>query len=312
MTHFIAVDIGGTQLRAACYVDDQRTPAYIDKIATQGPSTTPLERLIGLIAGIWPGDNCVEAIGVAAAGPTDPFAGILLDAPNIPGWDDFPLRQFLEDRFGVPVSLGNDANLAALGEWQYGSGKGYHHMIYITVSTGIGAGIIVDDRLLLGARGLAAELGHTSIVPDGPMCGCGRRGHLESMAAGPAIARWAEEQLNQGIPSILPAGQPLTAKDVGMAAFKGDQLAIEAIARSGHFLGKALANFVHIFNPTRVIIGGGVSRCGPLLLDPMRESLAEHVISHHYIDDLTIATAALGDEAGLMGALALAHGHAHK
>jgi glucokinase len=306
MNHFIAVDIGGTQIRAACYPEDKQTPQTIKRISTQGPDSTPLERLVHLLEAIWPDGN-VAGLGVAAPGPLDPYQGIVIDAPNIAGWINMPLQKHLEERFKAPVALGNDANLAALGEWKYGAGRGYHHLVYITVSTGIGGGVITDDRLLLGERGLAAELGHVTILPDGPLCSCGQRGHVEALASGPALARWAQQEIVNGAQSILPPGKELSAKDIGAAAFQGDPVAISALARSGYYLGLALANYCQIFNPSVIIIGGGVSQAGRFLFDPLRSTLCEHVMSPDYVKNLTVTTAALGDEVGLMGALALAH-----
>jgi glucokinase len=305
MNYFIAVDIGGTQIRAACYPEDKQSPKTIKRISTQGSDSTPLERLIHLLESIWPEGN-VAGVGVAAPGPLDPFQGIVIEAPNIPGWVNMPLQHHLEEQFNTPVALGNDANLAALGEWKYGAGRGFHHLIYITVSTGIGGGVIIDDRLLLGERGLAAELGHVTILPDGPICSCGQPGHVEAMASGPALARWAQQEIQNGSPSILPVGKDVTAKDIGEAAKQGDQVAIAALARSGYYLGLALANYCQIFNPSAIIIGGGVSQTGHFLFGPLKTALSEHVMSSDYMKNLTISTAALGDDVGLMGALALA------
>ncbi|MEJ2597296.1 MAG: ROK family protein [Anaerolineales bacterium] len=306
MSYHIAADVGGTQLRAACYSTDSLIPIQVERIATQADGATPWERLKTLIASVWPQDQGVDAIGVAAPGPLDSNQGVVMAAPNIPGWVDLPLRQELQDRFHIPVVVGNDANLAAVGEWKYGAGKGHHHLIYLTVSTGIGGGVIIDDRLLLGDRGLAAELGHVTVLHDGPLCGCGQRGHLEAIASGTAIARWVEEELKNGSISSLVDERPVTAKAVSKAAHAGDNLAIAALDRAGRFIGQALADYLHIFNPTAVIIGGGVSLSGDLLLDPLCDSLKKHVLTNHYLDHLTIANAALGDDAGLMGALALA------
>jgi glucokinase len=306
MTQYIAVDIGGTQIRAASYHSDSLTPIRISKTSTRDPYQAPLERLQDLVASIWPLDEPVAAIGVAAPGPLDPYQGVVIAAPNIPGWINVPLRQVLEDRFQVPVGTGNDANLAALGEWMYGAGKGHHNLIYLTVSTGIGGGIIVDDRLLLGERGLAGEVGHVTVMLDGPLCGCGKRGHLEAVASGTAIARWVQAELDQGVVSSLPAGQALNTKLIAQAAQSGDELARAALARAGGFIGQALANFLHIFNPSVVIIGGGVAMSGELLLKPVRQAMHEHVIAQAYVEDLVVTRAAFGDEAGLMGSLALA------
>jgi glucokinase len=307
MSYFIAVDIGGTQIRAALYPAESLKPIKIDRTSTRHPTETPLDRLTGLVAAIWPENDSVSAIGVAAPGPLDPFAGVIREAPNIPGWVDVPLRQHVHQKFKVPVALGNDANLAALGEWKYGAGQGHHHLIYITVSTGIGGGVIIDNQLLLGIHGLAAELGHVTVLPDGPMCGCGQRGHLEALSSGTGIAHWVEEQLQLGVRSSLPCGQPITAKTVGIAAQAGDTLAIAAVERAGYYLGLALANYIHIFNPTIIIIGGGVSQLGSLLMDPIRASIEKNILSRYYLENLTLTQAALGDEAGLIGALALAH-----
>ena len=310
MNTYIAVDIGGTHIRAGLYPLDTFTPIKLERTSTHYNSTTPLDRLITLIASIWPETGKVVGIGAASPGLIDPHHGIIQEAPNIQGWVNFPLRQNLQERFHVPVYLGNDANLAALGEWKYGAGQGHHNLLYLTISTGIGGGVIIDDRLLVGAQGLAAELGHVTVLPDGPLCSCGRRGHLEALASGPGITRWVEQELRSGAASRLTPGSELTAKAIGIAASSGDALAIAALARSGNFIGRALADYLHIFNPSIVIIGGGVSSTGDLLLEPMRLAMLENVISQAYTENLILTTTTLGDEAGLMGALALAHSQA--
>jgi glucokinase len=306
MDMYIAVDIGGTQLRAAVCPKGETRPVKQKRISTKGKDETSLERLIGLIADVWPVSDRVCAIVAAAPGWVDPQLGIIYIAPNIPGWQRLPLAQILQDRFGVPVYLGNDANLAALGEWRFGAGRGHHNMIYLTISTGIGGGVIINDQMLLGAHGLAGELGHLTILPDGPMCGCGQRGHLEAIASGTAIARYVGEQLAQGVPSSLAQLTAPTGRDISEAAENGDPLAKAALARSGSYIGLAIANFLHTFNPTAIILGGGVSRSGSFLLEPLRASVAEHVVSPEYMQGLVITTAELGDDAGLYGALALA------
>lgn len=305
MGKYIAVDIGGTRLRVAVYTKDAVIPLRQERIATQG-SGTPMERLIDLIRQLWPADQDVLAIGAAAPGPINPKTGVLYRTPNIPGWDNLPLQKTLEEAFDVPVAVGNDANMAALGEARFGAGKGHANLIYITISTGIGGGVILDNNLVLGARGLAAEIGHVTVVPNGPLCGCGKRGHLESVASGTAIARWMREQIASGLPSSLNGKAAITAKDVAEAANQGDALAIQALFQAGTFMGVALADYLHIFNPSIVILGGGVSRSGPHYMNPMREALQTHVISPKYLQDLEITPAALGDDAGLLGTLELA------
>lgn len=306
MSIHIAVDIGGTRMRAACYRPGSHTPVRLERISTRAAGEKPLERLKMLVASVWPSDEPVLSIGVAAPGPLDPFTGEVLEAPNIPGWVNLPLRRELEERFETPVVLGNDANLAALGEWRFGAGQGHLNLVYLTISTGIGGGVICDGHLLIGQRGLAAELGHITVDTDGPMCGCGQRGHLEAVAAGPAISAWVQSQIEQGAQSVLTGRAPLTAEQVAAAAREGDSLSQAAFRRAGNFIGHAVADYLHIFNPSIVIFGGGVSQSGDLLLDPVRKAIPERVLSTHYLDNLQIVTAQLGDQAGLMGALALA------
>ena len=308
MDMYIAVDIGGTQIRVAVYPKGENRPLKQKRIPTQGAGETPLERLIGLIAELWPVNDRVCSIGAAAPGPINHQLGVIYSAPNIPGWERLPLAQILQERFGVPARLGNDANLAALGEWRFGAGQGHHDLLYLTISTGIGGGVIMDDRLLLGYHGLAAELGHVTVLPDGPVCGCGHRGHLEAVGSGTAIARYVAEQLAQGVPSSLSQTMRPSARDIAMAAEQGDPLAKAAFARAGTYVGHAIGDYLHIFNPSIIVLGGGVSRAGALLIEPLRAAMAERVISPEYLHGLVIALAALGDDAGLMGALALAIG----
>jgi glucokinase len=305
MGAYIAIDIGGTRIRVAVYPEEGTEPIRQEKIATQGEGT-PVERIIGLVSKLWPKNERVLGIAAAAPGPLDPHTGIVFEAPNIPGWTNLPLQQILEAKFDAPVSIGNDANMAAMGEWRYGAGAGHHNVIYMTISTGIGGGVIMDDRLLLGQSGLATELGHVTVDPNGPACGCGHRGHLEAMASGTAIARYTSEQLAAGRKSILPCDPPPTAKTISEAAKAGDALAIEAYQRAGNYLGRAIGDYLHIFNPSIVILGGGVINSGALILDPVRNALKVDELSPQYLKDLIITTAMLGDDAGLLGTLAMA------
>ena len=305
MGAYIAVDIGGTGIRVAVYPEEGITPIRQERIATRGHEKV-IDRIIGLIQKLWPDDRQVLAMGACLPGPIDPRAGILFNAPNIKGWDNLPIRQILQDQFHVPVVVGNDANMAAVGEWRYGAGVGHHNLVFLTISTGIGGGVILDDRLVLGERGLAAELGHITVIPDGPLCGCGHRGHIEAIASGTAIARYVAQELANGRCSTLKMDPPPTARDISHAAAEGDELSIEALTRAGKYLGQMIADYLHIFNPTMIIMGGGVSRSGPLLINPMREAINNGVISPSYLQDLVIAPAALGDDAGLLGTLAIA------
>jgi glucokinase len=305
MDTYISADVGGTQLRVAVYPLDGDKPIQQRRIPTRGKGT-PIERLLVLISSVWPDEGRVRAIAAAFPGPIDPFSGILISAPNIPGWENLPIRQILAEHFKVPVVVGNDANLAALAEWRFGAGKGHHNLIYMTISTGIGGGIIVDDRLLLGQRGLAGEMGHVTVSPDGPVCGCGHCGHLESFSSGTGLARYFNEQVALGRETTIPMDPTPTSKEISKAAEMGDLLARETMARAGFYLGIGLANYLHIFNPSLVILGGGVSCSGPAFYDPLRASLKQHLLRPEFADSLVLTTAALGDDVVLLGALALA------
>ena len=309
MSLFVVVDIGGTQIRAARFDGDHPEPLEVRRIPTRSSRGTAFERMCDLISSVWPEHGRVEAVVVAVPGPLNPETGIVFSAPNIPGWENFPLRDRLAERFQVPIHVGNDANLAALGEWKFGAARGHHHVLYLTISTGIGGGVICDDRLLEGARGLAGELGHITVLPDGPTCGCGQRGHLEALASGPGIARYVLAELGHGAKSVLRPSPDLSAREISEAAGQGDALALAALERAGAYIGLALAGFLHMFNPSIVVFGGGVSFSGDLILAPVKRALTQHIMTPSYRDELTITTAALGDDAGLLGALALALFH---
>ena len=274
------------------------------------PGHTPQIRLIQVIESVWPEDKTVESIGIAVAGPLNPNEGLIQKSPNLPEFDEFRIVEYLEDHFNTTVLLGNDANLAALGEWKYGAGRGHQDLIYLTISTGIGSGVISGGKLLLGARGMAAELGHVTIIPDGPICSCGKSGHLEAFASGTAIAKWVQAEIEKGAKSIVAHDQQITAKGIAIAAKKGDALSVAAFKRAGDVLGIAIVNFLHIFNPTIIIFGGGVSKSIDLFLPYIKKAIDQHVFAQGYSEDLVLTTAALGDDAGLLGALALAR-HAY-
>jgi glucokinase len=306
MSAFIAVDIGGTHIRVAAYEPDNTTPLTHTRTRSYGKKTGTFDRLVTAIESAWPKDRTVRAIGMASPGPLDPHTGTVLTTPNIPEWKNFPLTNKLTDHFNVPSYLDNDANLAALGEWKFGAGRGHHHLLYLTISTGIGGGVIINDRLLHGYHGLAAELGHVVVLAGGPRCPCGYEGHLEALAAGPAIVGYVREQLEAGVKSELRGVEELSAQVVAEAAQRNDALAKSAYERAGEYLGIGVASFLHTFDPSIVILGGGVSQSGPLLFEPFKASLRKHTISPRYLENLTITAAALGDNAGLLGALALA------
>ncbi len=306
---YIGIDIGGTQLRAALYPQQGIEPIKKKIIATHVGDEKPEERLIDLISEIWPENGSVERIGIAVPGPVDPKSGMVFKASNVRGWIDIPLGPMVEKRHNVPTILGNDANLAALGEWKYGAGIGHHDLIYLTISTGIGGGFIIDDRMLVGPQGIAGEVGHITMLPDGPVCGCGRRGHLEALASGTGIANYVERKLMEGEKSILTlTPEKPNSRVIAEAAKAGDKLAMEAYENAGKYIGLAITNLLHLFNPTVIVLGGGVSNTRDLILNPIKRTIEESVMSPAYNEKLQICYAKLGDQAGLVGALALARG----
>lgn len=318
---YLTADIGGTQIRAALcdavghiyHRAQELTLAQEGRDAVIGRIQATLA---AALADIPPSQ--VGGIGIVAPGPLDPVAGVIVFAPNLPGWNNVPLRRIMQEHFGIPTLLGNDANLAALGEHRFGAGRGVHHLIYLTVSTGIGGGIIIDDRMLVGARGFAAEVGHHTILADGLRCNCGNVGCLEALAAGPAIARNARAAIAEGRPTrildLTPGRDPqnITAHIVTDAAKAGDALARELLAHAGFYIGVGIVNLLHILNPGRVVIGGGVSFAGDLLFVPIRQTVDERA-PLAFRKGVDIVPAALGDDAGLLGVASLAFeaGEAH-
>ena len=252
----------------------------------------------------------LSGVGVAIAGLVDSGAGILITSPNMPGWQKVPLAALIGHSLGLDAYILNDASAAVLGEQQYGAGREVANLVYITVSTGIGGGIITDGKLYVGAGGFAGELGHMTIEADGPPCACGSRGCLETLASGTAMAREAQERIERGEQSSLiqkvggDTGR-ITARDIAVAARRGDLLARQVIARAADYLGIGLANIVNIFNPELIIIGGGVAKMGKLLLAPAVRTMRAMAFPEPTAQ-VRVVRAQLGDRAGVLGAVAFA------
>lgn len=310
-TVHIGIDLGGTRIRAGRFASGLDLEARSETLTRdeEGPEAV-INRMVEQAKRVWPApdaDVTVRAIGVSAPGPIDPIAGVITTPPNLAGWHNVPLGSVLEDRLGARVYLGNDANLAALAEYEMGAGRGRRHMIYLTISTGIGSGVIVDGQLLLGSRGLASECGHLMMVVDG-----GRVASLEREAAGPAIARQTVAALQSGEQSAISemVGGDLsqvTAREVGQAAKAGDALGRRLIHRAGWMIGLGIVGMLHAFNPEIIVIGGGVAKgTGELLFTPMWEAIREHALDASFWRDLEIVPAVLGEDVCLIGAGALA------
>jgi glucokinase len=306
----VAIDLGGTQIRAAL----ARTDGTI--LARSKTLTAPEEGRDAVIERIVQAAQAVMAhstqrprgVGVGSPGPLDPWTGVVLGAPNL-GWYNVPLKDLLEKRLGLPVIVGNDCNAAALGERRFGAGKECDDLVYMTVSTGIGGGIISAGKLLLGTHGFGGEIGHVTVEANGLKCKCGNIGCLEAYAAGPAIAREAQERLQKGesslIPSLVNADlEQVTAAVVGRAAQAGDALAQSVIERAAFYIGVGLVGLVHMVEPQLILIGGGVANTGDILFDTIRRTVQERAMSC-MAEGLRIEPASLGDDVGLMGAIAL-------
>lgn len=306
----LAVDLGGTQFRVA--LADERgeiRKRYAAPVERPEDPAATMRAIADAATAIVSGEDraSVCGVGVAVAGLVVPERGVLLTSPNLPAWYGTPLKEIWERDLGLPVLVGNDANLAALGERRFGAGKRSDDMVYVTVSTGIGGGVITGGRMLLGSSGFAAEIGHMTIDTNGPECNCGNTGCLEMLASGTAIARFAAERLSAGEASSMTAlagGKQgaITARLVADAAGAGDRLARDVMRTAGWYLGVGLVNLIHIFNPELIVIGGGVSNAGDLLLGPARQVVAERAMKDMKV---RITLAELGDDPGLLGAVAL-------
>lgn len=250
----------------------------------------------------------ISAVGVGVPGPIVQKEGMVSGPPIMPGWDRYPIRDHLQELWQVPVSLNNDAELGAVGEWAYGAGRGEHNLAYIKVGTGIGAGLLLEGQIYRGSTGCAGEIGHITIDENGPLCTCGNRGCLEAIAGGAAIARKAMEAVRMGqrtqLAEMVHNGK-LTVADVMNAARHGDHLAQRITAEAGMHLGTAIANIVNLFNPSMVVIGGSVGQIGDLLLEPIRLTVQRRsllVASRN----VRITAALLGKHSVAIGAVVVA------
>jgi glucokinase len=244
-------------------------------------------------------------IGLALPGPVDRERGYLIAALTLPGLNFRDVRAYFGERYRVPVALDNDANAAALGEAFYGAGIGAQVMVYFTVSTGVGAGIVVEGRLFRGAGGYAGEFGHQTVLPGGPACACGRHGCLEALVSGPAIERRARRMAEGHTESRMSGAADLSAVRVAALAAQGDTVAQQVWEETGYYLGIGVAHALAAVNPDVVVLGGGVIGAGELLLEPTRRAAEQHVPAYLY-EDVRIEPADLGENVGVLGAMALA------
>ena len=347
------VDLGGTHIRAAV-LQGSKLHSRVSLLTGENPTPDRvLPRVYGAIqqaldeAGV--ARDHITGIGVATPGPLNNRTGVIYSPPNLPGWESVPLRDLVQQQFNTPVLIENDAHTAGLGEYMFGAGRGSKYMVYLTVSTGIGGGVIIDGKILEGANGTAGELGHMTIDWNGERCTCGNIGCLEYLASGTAIARYANEAIAAGqgadllafastmlehiatvpdqdaLPAYDPNTQPLDQYDelsevveplrvnaytVARAAEAGIPLARDIITHVAEALGVGLVNIIHIYNPDIIILGGGVMQMGRMLMDPALRIVQERAMKAPH-DSARIALAQLNRNAGLIGAGALIYSNVH-
>jgi glucokinase len=310
----IGFDVGGTNIEAGI-CDESGTLVVRRSIKTEAQRGFEhvFERMVALVDSVL-GDGGlpradVLALGIGAPGPLSHAEGVIYHAPNLPGWHDIPLRQRLSDATGLVVTLENDANAAAFGEFIAGAGKDVRDMAMLTLGTGIGGGIVLDGRLWRGRYDSAAEVGHTVIVPGGRPCPCGQRGCLERYGSANAVAERLIEAVEAGEPSALKArieaGESIDARDVLRALDAGDALAARVWDETCYYLALAAVNLQHLLNPELVVLAGGLSKAGERLLTPVRARF-EELRWKIAPDAPQIVLATLGTDAGIIGAAALA------
>lgn len=300
MSRYLAIDFGGTRSRAALFDGDLRLISRAETLSrVEDGAEIVLERLIALGKSLMDEDSEPASIGIAAPGPLDTAAGAIIKAETLPGWSHTPIAATLSRAFGgAPAFVENDANLGALAEYHLGAGDGADPMIYLTISTGIGGGAIVNGELFTGSAGLAIEPGHMRLTtPDGGI----RR--WEELASGTALGQLARHQLRaSAAPSVLRRLNSIDGKAVGEAAWAGDEFALECVRQTGTRLGLGLVNLLHLFNPAAIVLGGSVMKLDDLILNPARKVIDEQALYEGFVSEDLLRAAKLGDDVCLVGA----------
>jgi glucokinase len=311
--YVVGVDVGGTNSRAAVFTLDGkrlgegREPTF----AERGPSVVVEQVSRAIEAALT--DAGVRAEDVAGAGIGMPGRitpeGVVLWSPNFPDIEGVPLLSLIQERTGVPIRMENDVNIAALGEFTFGAGRDVQSLVMLTLGTGIGGGIVLNGQVWSGANAGGAEIGHMVVNPGGRQCGCGNHGCLEAMAQRDAIVERAVLKFQSGRPSALAEAVEYQADRITPAliaefAGKGDQVCLETMAETGHWVGIGVANMINILNPEMVIIGGGISQAGPILWEPLMRGVRSYAI-HESLQVCRVVPAELGDDAGIMGGVAM-------
>jgi glucokinase len=304
----IGFDLGGTQVRAALVRNGEVVARSAASTEISGPTAVmdQFRHLATEVRGTVD-MSAVGAVGVAAPGPLDTVSGIVDHIPTLPGWDEFPLKQALANAFQRLVVVENDGIAAAYGEWKHGAGKGLNNLVYATVSTGIGGGVVVDGRIMRGRRGMGGHIGHFRMAPDGPVCSCGAMGCFEALAAGTALgkrARALAARHPEGYLGRKATQGAVLSKDVFEGARLNDPQCVELVREEADYLGVGFTGLIHIFSPEIVIMGGGVSKAFDLLTEGIHAVIERDAMAP--FKDIRVVPAHLGDNSGLVGVASLA------
>lgn len=306
----IGVDLGGTNLRTAILSPDGNV---LDRHKEATHAADGWEKVVTrLIENIKQQSESavgrgfdVAAVGVGAPGVIQADKGVVVKSPNFPDWNNLPLKDLLEKKLGIPVFLENDANAAALGEQWRGAGRGITSMILLTLGTGVGGGIILDNKIWHGADGMAGEIGHMTLIPDGRPCTCGNTGCLEMYSSARGIVQSYREALAKTSGRFPDQMQQISSEQVYEAAGKGNEIALRVMTDMGRMLGIGIASLINIFNPERIVVGGGVKAAWPLFIGATREEIIKRAFEVP-AKRTEIVPSELGDDAGMVGAAAVA------
>jgi glucokinase len=311
----IGIDVGGTKIAAGLVNGDgnilDRHTSFAHSEKEPKFVVDAIEQAFRVITERSQVDvSDIEAVGLGFPGNTNGPAGLVLVCSNLPAWDHVPLRDIVAERIGLPVILENDANLCAVGEHRFGAGRGTRNMCYVTFSTGYGIGIIINGELYVGNTGTAGELGHVVVEIGGPPCTCGKHGCVMAYAGGIGLSRMAYEKIEAGADTLLREmvprdGRRLSGELVAEAARQGDEAAREILRTVGYYCGVGLSMIVEIINPELIVVGGGLTRIGPMLMDPARAAMREHTQPELW-DSVRVVSWQLGDDLGIIGAAAKA------
>jgi glucokinase len=303
----LGFDLGGTQVRAALVQGGQVLKRAVLRTDVAGGPEAVMRQFQALAGEVIAGAAQPQAVGIAAPGPLDTVAGVVEHIPTLPGWEQFPLQDRLSDLFRLPAMVENDGIAAAYGEWQHGAGRGVANMIYATVSTGLGGGVIVDGHLLHGRKGMAAHIGHFRMDPAGPVCACGGAGCFEAFAAGTALGKRAQD-LADGQPGSwlgqAARAERVTSRHVVEGARAGDADCLALLDEEARYLGRGFTSLAHIFSPDRIVMGGGVSAAFDLLTETIHATIRAEAMAP--FKSTPVVAAQLGDNAGLVGVASLA------